>query len=174
MSTRSYPVNISKKQIFYLSIPVFFSNLAIPLVGLVDTGLMGNMGEAKYLAATSIATSVMTMIIWSFGFLRMGTVGIVAQLYGKGNYREIVRTLLRNFLIALFFAIVIILFKPIIFNSIKYFFLISDDTLDLINTYLSVRVFSVPAEFIIYILVGFYLGIQKTKISSLMIVTLSI
>ena len=174
MSTRSYPVNISKKQIFYLSIPVFFSNLAIPLVGLVDTGLMGNMGEAKYLAATSIATSVMTMIIWSFGFLRMGTVGIVAQLYGKGNYREIVRTLLRNFLIALFFAIVIILFKPIIFNSIKYFFLISDDTLDLINTYLSVRVFSVPAEFIVYILVGFYLGIQKTKISSLMIVTLSI
>ena len=174
MSTRSYPVNISKKQIFYLSIPVFFANLAIPLVGLVDTGLMGNMGEAKYLAATSIATSVMTMIIWSFGFLRMGTVGIVAQLYGKGNYREIVRTLLRNFLIALFFAIVIILFKPIIFNSIKYFFLISDDTLDLINIYLSVRVFSVPAEFIVYILVGFYLGIQKTKISSLMIVTLSI
>ena len=41
---------------------------------------MGNLGETKYLAATSIATSVMTMIIWSFGFLRMGTVGIVLKL----------------------------------------------------------------------------------------------
>ena len=122
MNTRSYPANITKKQIFYLSIPVFFSNLAIPLVGMVDTGLMGNMGEAKYLAATSIATSVMTMIIWSFGFLRMGTVGIVAQLFGKGDYREIVRTLLRNFLIALLAAVLIILFKPIIFDLIKYFF----------------------------------------------------
>ena len=169
-----YPVNISKKQIFLLSIPVFFSNLAIPLVGMVDTGLMGNMGEAKYLAATSIATSVMTMIVWSFGFLRMGTVGIVAQLFGKSDYREIVRTLLRNLLIALLVALVIILFKPIILNSIKYFFSTSKDTLDLINTYLSVRVFSVPAELIIYILVGFYLGIQKTKISSLLIVTLSV
>ena len=72
----------SKKQIILLSIPVFFSNMAIPLVGMVDTGLMGNLSETKYLAATSIATSVMTMIVWSFGFLRMGTVGIVAQAYG--------------------------------------------------------------------------------------------
>ena len=71
--------------------------MAIPLVGIVDTGLMGNLGETKYLAATSIATSVMTMVIWSFGFLRMGTVGIVSQAYGRADYREIVKTLLRNF-----------------------------------------------------------------------------
>ena len=174
MNLNSYPVNISKKQIFLLSIPVFFSNLAIPLVGIVDTGLMGNMGETKYLAAASIATSVMTMIVWSFGFLRMGTVGMVAQLFGKGDYREIVKTLLRNFLIAITASILIILFKPLIFNVIKYFFLTSSDTLELINTYLSVRVFSIPAELTIYILVGFYLGIQKTKISSFLIVTLSI
>ena len=75
----------SKKQIILLSIPVFFSNMAIPLVGMVDTGLMGNLSETKYLAATSIATSVMTMIVWSFGFLRMGTVGIVAQAYGRSE-----------------------------------------------------------------------------------------
>ena len=75
----------SKKQIILLSIPVFFSNMAIPLVGMVDTGLMGNLSETKYLAATSIATSVMTMIVWSFGFLRMGTVGIVAQAYGRSD-----------------------------------------------------------------------------------------
>ena len=174
MKLTKYSSKFSKKQIILLSIPVFFSNLAIPLVGMVDTGLMGNLGETKYLAATSIATSVLTMIIWSFGFLRMGTVGIVSQAYGKGDYREIVKTLLRNFVIAIMIALTIIIFKPLIYNSIQYFFNTSQETQELINTYLSVRVFSVPAELTIYILVGFYLGIQKTKISSSLIVVLSI
>jgi len=164
----------SKKKIILLSIPVFFSNLAIPLVGMVDTGLMGNLGETKYLAATSIATSVMTMIIWSFGFLRMGTVGIVSQAYGRGDYREIVKTLLRNFVVAMIIALLIIILKPFIYNLIQHFFNTSTETQKLIKTYLNVRVFSVPAELTIYILVGFYLGIQKTKISSSLIVVLSI
>ena len=163
----------SKKQIILLSIPVFFSNLAIPLVGMVDTGLMGNLGETKYLAATSVATSVMTMIVWSFGFLRMGTVGIVSQAYGRSDYREIVKTLLRNFIIALAAAFIILIFTPLIKISIAHFFSTSNETSELINIYLNVRVFSIPAELVIYILVGFYLGIQKTKISSLLIVILS-
>ena len=174
MINKSYPVKISIKNIFTLSIPIFFSNLALPLVGIVDTGLMGNLGEAKYLAATSIATSVLTMVIWSFGFLRMGTVGIIAQSFGKGEYREITRTIMRNFLIAIIIALIIILCKPIIISSINFFFLTSSNTQDLINTYISVRIFSVPAELTIYILIGFYLGLQKTKISSLLIITLSI
>ena len=174
MNLIKYSGKFSKKKIILLSIPVFFSNLAIPLVGMVDTGLMGNLGETKYLAATSIATSVMTMIIWSFGFLRMGTVGIVSQAYGRGDYREIVKTLLRNFVIAIVIASTIIILKPLIYNSIQYFFNTSLETQRLINTYLNVRVFSIPAELSIYILVGFYLGIQKTKISSLLIIVLSV
>ncbi len=174
MKLAKYSTKFSKKQIILMSIPVFFSNLAIPFVGIVDTGLMGNLGDTKYLAATSIATSVMTMVIWSFGFLRMGTVGIVSQAYGRGDYREIVRTLLRNLIIATAIALTIIILKPFINISIQHFFNTSAETHNLINTYLNVRVFSVPAELAIYILVGFYLGLQKTKISSLMIISLSI
>ena len=174
MKSIKYSTKFSKKQIFILSIPVFFSNLAIPLVGFIDTGLMGNLGETKYLAATSIATSVMTMIIWSFGFLRMGTVGIVSQALGRGDYKEIVKTLLRNFVIAMGIALIIILLKPLIYLFIQQFFKISLETQELIKTYINVRVFSVPAELAIYILVGFYLGIQKTKISSFLIIILSI
>jgi MATE family multidrug resistance protein len=173
MINKNYPIHISKKKIFLLSVPIFFSNLAIPLVGIIDTGLMGNLGQSKFLAATSIATSVMTMMIWSFAFLRMGTVGIVAQLFAKSDYREIAKTLLRNFLIAIVIAILIILFKPIIVGLTEDFFSTSIETQELIKTYISVRVLSVPAEFIIYILVGFYLGIQKTNISSLLVIILS-
>ena len=163
----------SKKQIILLSIPVFFSNIAIPLVGIVDTGLMGNLGETKYLAATSIATSVMTMIVWSFGFLRMGTVGIVSQAYGRSDYREIVKTLLRNLIIALAAFFIILIFTPVIKIGVAHFLSTSDETSELINTYINIRVFSIPAELIIYIIVGFYLGIQKTKISSLLIIIFS-
>ncbi len=174
MNLRSYSANNSKKQILLLSIPVFFGNLAIPLVGIVDTGLMGNLGETKFLAATSIASSVMTMIIWSFAFLRMGTVGIVAQLFARSDYREIVRTLLRNFLISIIIAIIIIILSPLIISVTAQLFSTSTETQNLIQTYIFVRVFSIPAEFTIYILFGFYLGIQKTNISSLLIIFLSI
>ena len=126
----------SKKQIILLSIPVFFSNVAIPLVGMVDTGLMGNLSETKYLAATSIATSVMTMIVWSFGFLRMGTVGIVAQCFGRSDYREIVKTLLRNLIIALIVGFTIIIFLPVIKIIISNLFSSSNETEVLINKYL--------------------------------------
>ncbi len=173
MINRSYQSNITKKQILLLSIPVFFGNLAIPFVGIVDTGLMGNLGDAKYLAATGIATSVMTLIIWSFGFLRMGTVGIVAQLFAKSDYREIARTLMRNFLLAILISVILILIQNIIINLTSIFFTTSVETQELIKIYISIRVLSIPAEFIIYILIGFYLGIQKTKISSLIIIILS-
>ena len=174
MLQRSYSSHFSKKKIFLLSIPIFFSNLATPLVGIVDTGLMGNLGQTKFLAATSIATSVMTMIIWSFGFLRMGTVGLVAQSFGRGEFREIVRTVLRNLLLAIFFSLIIIILKPLIVSLISNFFPTSAETQNLINAYISIRIFSVPAELIIYILIGFYLGIQKTNISSLLVITLSV
>ena len=121
MSNIRLSSNITKWQIFRLSIPIFFSNLAIPLVGLVDTALMGHMDNEKFLIAVSISTTFLTVIFWSFGFLRMGTVGIVAQLFGKSDYREIVRTLIRNFFIAITVGIIIILLGPIISSSIKYF-----------------------------------------------------
>ena len=134
MNNNSYLANTSKQKIFLLSVPIFFSNLAIPLVGLVDTSLMGNLGQTKFLAATSIATTVITLIIWSFGFLRMGTVGMVSQLYGKSDYREIVRTITRNLLIALILAFILILLKSYIIDLINFFFITSNETKLLIKT----------------------------------------
>ncbi len=174
MNISNYSTANTKKKILFLSIPVFFANIAIPLVGLVDTGLMGNLGETKFIAATSIGASIVTMLVWSFGFFRMGTVGIVAQLFAKSDYREIIRTLLRNFLIAIIISILIIIFKPLIIHLTGKFFVTSIETSNLIKTYISIRILSVPAEFIIYILIGFYLGIQKTNISSFMIIVLSV
>ena len=118
----STPVQTSKSYLFKLSIPIFFSNLAIPFAGLVDTGLMGHLNNAKFLAAISIATSVVTMIFWSFGFLRMGTVGLVAQALGRKDYNEIIQVLIRNLLLAIIIGLFIIFFKDSILFLIKFFF----------------------------------------------------
>ena len=159
----------TKSYLFKLSIPIFFSNIAIPFVGLVDTGLMGHLDNERFLAAISIATSVITMIFWSFGFLRMGTVGLVSQAFGRKDYAEIIQVLIRNLMLALFIGLLIIFFKKSILFLIKTYFLISEETFVLINNYISIRILSAPAELIIYVLAGFYLGLQKTNISSLMI-----
>ena len=77
-------------------------------------------------------------------------------------------------MIAIIISILIIVFKPLIIHLTGEFFSTSFETSNLVNTYISIRILSVPAEFVIYILIGFYLGIQKTTISSLLIITLSI
>ena len=79
----------SIQYILKLSIPIFFANLAIPMVGIIDTTLMGNSGSLSYLSATSVAANLFSMIFWSFGFLRMGTVGMVSQANGRNDYSEI-------------------------------------------------------------------------------------
>ena len=162
-----HSTKMSKSYLFKLSIPIFFSNIAIPFVGLVDTGLMGHLGSEKFLAAISIATSVITMIFWSFGFLRMGTVGLVSQSLGRRDWNEITLIFVRNLIIALFFGLFIVLLKNPILFSIEHFFKISQDTQSLINEYISIRILSAPAELILYVLIGLYLGLQKTKTASL-------
>ena len=86
----------SIQNIFKLSIPIFFANLVIPFVAIVDTGLMGNLDNASYLVATSIAASIFSILFGSFGFLRSGTVGMISQADGSNDYEEIINIFLRN------------------------------------------------------------------------------
>jgi len=162
-------LNGSKLYLFKLSIPIFFSNIAIPFAALVDTSLMGHLSSEKFLVAISIATSVITMLFWSFGFLRMGTVGLVSQALGRKDYNEITLIFVRNLILALLIGFIIIIFKEPIIFFIEYFFKTSTETQNLINKYISIRVLSAPAEITIYVLAGLYLGLQKTHILSLMI-----
>ena len=174
MPVLRYPSKISKSYLLKLSLPIFLSNITIPFVGIVDTSLMGHLESEKYLAATSIAATVITLVFWSFGFLRMGTVGIVSQSLGRGDYQDIVRTVIRNILIAIFISIFIIILKvPILFIILEYF-KPSSETFELIKAYISIRIYSSPAQLSMYVIVGFYLGIQKTNISSFTVILFSI
>ena len=160
--------------ILKLSIPIFFANLAIPLVGIIDTTLMGNLGNLSYLTATSIAANLFSMIFWSFGFLRMGTVGMVSQALGQSNYPEILNIVLRNLLIVLMVSVLIFLSQFFILNLSLKIFNLSELTKEFYTQYFKIRIYSAPGELTLYIITGLFVGLQKTKISSLAVGLFSI
>ena len=153
--------------ILKLSIPIFFANLAIPLVGIIDTSLMGNLGNLSYLTATSIAANLFSMIFWSFGFLRMGTVGMVSQAFGKNNYQEILNIIFRNLLFVLTVSVLIYISQFFILNLSLKIFDLSELTKEFYIQYFKIRIYSAPGELTLYIITGLFVGLQKTKISSL-------
>ena len=157
----------SVSYILKLSIPIFFANLAIPLVGIIDTALMGNLGNLSYLTATSIAANLFSMIFWSFGFLRMGTVGMVSQALGQNNYQEILNVVLRNLLFVLIVSALIFVSQLFILNLSLKIFNLSELTKELYTQYFIIRIYSAPGELTLYIITGLFVGLQKTKISSL-------
>ena len=156
----------SIKYILKLSIPIFFANLAVPMVSIIDTALMGNLGNLYYLSATSVAANLFSMIFWSFGFLRMGTVGMVSQANGRNDYSEILNIVIQNLLFVAVISIIIILLQNFILNLSLKIFDLSETTRDLYEQYFRIRVYSAPGELTLYIITGLFVGLQKTKTSS--------
>ena len=164
MSDRASISNIIK-----LSIPIFFANLVIPLVAIVDTGLMGNLDNASYLTATSIATSVFSLIFWSFGFLRMGTVGLVAQAHGSNQYEEIVNLVFQNIAFVIIISLLLVIFQKYIFTIALNIFDLSNETSKYFKEYFEIRIYSSFGELIIFIITGLFIGLQRTTISSVVV-----
>ena len=164
MSSKSSINNIVK-----LSIPIFFANLAIPLVAIVDTGLMGNLENASYLVATSIASSVFSMIFWSFGFLRMGTVGMVARAHGSNQFHEIINLVLRNIVFVFIISLFLIFLQTYIFKLALLIFDLSPDTKKYFKDYFDIRIYSSFGELTIFVITGLFIGLQKTRTSSILV-----
>jgi MATE family multidrug resistance protein len=128
---------------------------------------MGNLDNSSYLTATSISSSLFSMIFWSFGFLRMGTVGMIAQSYGSKKYNEILDLVIRNICFVIVISIILILLQQYILNLSLQIFELSNDTEEYFKNYYKIRIYSSFGELTIYVITGLFIGLQKTKISSL-------
>ena len=144
-------------------------NLVIPFVAIVDTGLMGNLDNASYLVATSIAASVFSILFGSFGFLRSGTVGLVAQADGSNDYQEVVNIFLRNIAFVIIISLLLILFQSYIFRISLSVFELSSDTKRYFKDYFNLRIYSTFGELTIFVITGLFIGLQKTKTSSIIV-----
>ncbi|WP_308918369.1 MATE family efflux transporter, partial [Jannaschia sp. LMIT008] len=90
----------TNRRVLKIALPIVLSNATVPILGVVDTGVVGQMGEAAPIAAVGVGAIVLTSLYWIFGFLRMGTTGLAAQALGAGDRDEVTALLTRALLIA--------------------------------------------------------------------------
>ena len=159
----------SIQNIFKLSIPIFFANLVVPFVAIVDTGLMGNLDNSSYLVATSIAASIFSILFGSFGFLRSGTVGMISQADGSNDYEEIINIFLRNIIFVVIISSFLVIFQAYIYKISLSIFELSQETKIYFKDYFTLRIYSSFGELTIFVITGLFIGLQKTKTSSLVV-----
>ena len=154
------------KQILRLAIPNIITNITVPLLGMVDTAIVGHLQNGDgvdYIGAIAVGTMIFNIIYWNFGFLRMGTSGFTAQAYGAKDKEEQANILLRACFIAIVAAFLLIIFqKPIAKLSLM---LIEDKNSvgALALSYFSIRIWAAPATLSMYALKGWLIGMQDSK-----------
>ena len=165
MKTSQFPATQSEwyLRVLALAWPIILSNLSVPLVGIVDTAVVGQITDPKYMASVAVGATIFSSVFWIFGFLRMGTTGFVSQALGADDQQEISESLLRALLIALAFSFLIIALQyPIIRAAL--FLMNSGETLQpIISEYFYIRIYSAPATFINYCILGCLIGLQRMR-----------
>ncbi len=154
---------IVNKLIFKLALPNIISNITIPLIGLIDLALMGHLGSEANIGAISVGSMIFNFIYWGFGFLRMSTSGFTAQGYGNGNKSECFHILLRGLLLSSVISLIIVALQvPIEWLSFK---LINGSQVveSLSKEYFRIRIWAAPATLALYVINGWFLGMQNAK-----------
>lgn len=149
------------REILKISIPSIVTNITVPLLGMVDVAIVGHIGDAGYIAAIALATMVFNLIYWNFGFLRMGTSGLTAQAFGAQDKEEYLNVLVRGIVIALSVAVILLLLQYPIAQLCKRLIDSSPRTIDLMLTYFYIRIWAAPATISLYVLKGWFLGMQN-------------
>lgn len=151
------------RKIWGIAWPAILSNLSIPLLGLVDSAILGHLGSSRYLAAVAIGSALLSFIYWGFSFLRMGTTGLVARAEGAGDRRESALVLLRSGVLALAIAMLVVLLHPLLIGAGLALMGPSGDLYPLADSYARIRIASAPAVLLTYTVVGWFIGRQNTR-----------
>lgn len=151
------------KQLLKLAIPNILSNLTIPLVSLVDVGLMGHLPNAEYIVSIGFGVMVFNFIYWSFGFLRMGTTGVISQAFGANDFGKITLVLKQSLFIGFIGSILLLIFQYPIFNLSASLIDSIETTEYLLKQYYNCRIWAAPATILTYVFIGWFLGMQNSK-----------
>ena len=147
-----------------LALPAIISNITTPLLGLIDVAIVGHFGAASYLGAIAVGTTMFNMIYWLFAFLRMGTAGIAAQAHGADNLAEASATLRRGLLMAATFgSLMIALAIPLCSLALRLLH-VESEVAPQAQTYFYIAIVGAPAVLGTYVLNGWLLGRQNTRI----------
>lgn len=153
----------SHRAILSIAIPMTASNLSVPLLGAVDTAVMGHLPGPQYIGAVAVGATIFSFVFWTFGFLRMGTTGLVAQAQGAQDPEETWAVLLRACGMAVAAASLVLIFQWPLREAGLWFADAPGQVETLARDYFQVRIWSAPAVLLNYVAVGWLLGMQAPR-----------
>jgi MATE family multidrug resistance protein len=162
--------------------PMIVSNISIALLGLVDTAVVGHLGQPYYLGGIAIGAIIFDFIYWGMGFLRMSTTGLTAQIHGQANNQSnkqddnnACRTILAQSLITAFLiATIILIFQKHIADLALWLLEGSDEVTFYARTYFEWSIWGAPAVLSLLVMTGWFLGMQNAKATLIVAVTVNI
>ncbi len=152
-----------KQRFFSLALVNILSNVTVPLVGLVDTAMLGHLPDIRFLAGVALGSILFDYVYWTFGFLRMGTTGTTAQALGRGEDDEVFRVLYRSLVLALAIAgAVLALQWPI--RELGFSLLSGETGVEAAGRdYFNARIWGAPATLCTFVMVGWFLGREESR-----------
>lgn len=162
------------RQILRLAIPNIISNLSVPLLGAIDTAVVGRLEHVYYLGAIAVGSIIFDFIFWGFGFLRMGTTGMVAQAYGAQEQRKTRIILFRVLIVAAVSSAFILLIQYPLIEVSLYLVNASPEVEEYTRLYYHIRIFAAPATLALFGLNGWFLGMQNSTYPMIVTIFLNI
>jgi MATE family multidrug resistance protein len=150
-------------KILFLAIPLVVSNITVPLVGLINTALIGHLPNPNYLIAMSMGIAVFGFVFQIFFFLRMSAVGLVSQLRSSGKHQESYNIFMQYLFFSILAGLILIACRYWIFTACTHIYTFNDDTMPLFKDYLYIRLHSAPAAIASFLFLGFFVGIQQIR-----------
>ena len=157
------PRPLTRASVFAQAWPIMLGQASIPLVGVVDTAVIGRTGDAVALAGVALGATIITLVFWSFGFLRMGMTGLTAQAQGSGDRAEVDALLLRALAIGLGLGLLILALSQPIASAAFAIMSGSDAVSGDAGAYMQGRFFGAPAALAVYAINGWLLGLGRTR-----------
>ena len=154
---------VGNRRVLAIALPIVLSNATVPILGAVDTGVIGQLGEAAPIGAVGIGAVVLASIYWIFSFLRMGTSGLVSQAHGAGDRREVGAHLARALAIAFAAGLALIALHPLLFGAAFRLAPASAEVEGLAMRYLSIRIWGAPATIALYAITGWLIAMERTR-----------
>lgn len=153
----------SDKALWRLALPMIFSNITVPLLGLVDTAVIGHLDSPVYLGGVAVGAMATSFLFMLLLFLRMSTTGFTAQAFGAKDPHALARALVQPLLLALIAGFAIILFQTPLINLTLHIVGGNDAVLEQARRFLEIRWLSAPASLANLVLLGWLLGIQYAR-----------
>ncbi len=154
---------ITHKRVLKIAVPIVLSNATVPILGAVDTGVVGQMGLAAPIGAVGIGAVILSTIYWIFGFLRMGTTGLAAQARGSGDTAETGALLTRGLLLGGAAGLFFILAQVAVFAGAFALSSASPEVEALTRDYLEIRIWGAPATIALYAVTGWLIAVERSR-----------